>query len=141
MTDEISPRVQRLRDSGHKLTNARLTVLGVLEHGDGHLTSAEIVEAVSRVDPDIGRASVFRTLDLFTRLAIIRPTYIDSSTTPNYVLLPDGHHHHIICTNCHRVIEFDECALGALAAELEQRYNVRLTGHLLELYGLCDKCR
>jgi Fur family ferric uptake transcriptional regulator len=141
MIDNISPRAQRLRDAGHKLTNARLTVLHVLEANDGHMNSAAILEEVSRVDPEIGRASVFRTLDLFTRLAIIRPTYIDSSTTPNYVLLPDGHHHHIICTNCHRVIEFDECALGTLAGELEQRYNVRLTGHLLELYGLCENCR
>lgn len=141
MIDPTSPRAQRLREAGHKLTNARLTVLHVLETNSGHMNSAAILEAVNRLDPEIGRASVFRTLELFTRLAIVRPTYIDSSSTPNYVLLPDGHHHHIICTNCHRVIEFDECALGPLASELEQRYNVRLTGHLLELYGLCERCR
>ncbi len=141
MPDTASPRAQRLRDAGHKLTNARLTVLRVLEASDGHMNSAAILEAVSQLDPEIGRASVFRTLELFTRLAIIRPTYIDSSATPNYVLLPDGHHHHIICTNCRRGIEFEECALGPLARELEQRYNVRLTGHLLELYGLCERCR
>ena len=87
-----------------------------------------------------GRASVFRALDLFTRLSLVRPTYIDSSVTPTYVLMPDGHHHHIICTNCNRVIEFDECGLEAIAAELERRLGVRLTGHLLEFYGLCDQC-
>jgi Fur family ferric uptake transcriptional regulator len=141
MNDHSSPRAQRLRDAGHKLTTARLTVLHVLESSSGHMSSAAILEAVNQLDPEIGRASVFRTLELFTRLALIRPTYIDSSTTPNYVLLPDGHHHHIICTNCHRVIEFDECALGPLTHELEARYNVHLTGHLLELYGLCENCR
>ena len=139
-TEELSPRAIRLREAGHKLTNARLTVLNVLENNDGHLTSAEVLEQVDNIDPSIGRASVFRTLDLLTSLSIIRPTYMNSSMTPTYVLMPDGHHHHIVCTNCNRIIEFENCGLGTIAAELEERLHVKLTGHLLEFYGLCDKC-
>lgn len=139
-TEQLSPRAVRLREAGHKLTNARLTVLNVLENHDGHLTSAEVLEQVDQIDPSIGRASVFRTLDLLTSLSIIRPTYMNSSMTPTYVLMPDGHHHHIVCTNCNRIIEFENCGLGAIAAELEERLHVKLTGHLLEFYGLCDKC-
>ncbi len=138
--DITNKRAQRLRQAGYKLTNARLTVLEVLEADRHHMTSTEIVEAVARIDPSIGRASVFRTLDLLTRLAIIRPTYIASSMTPNYVLLPDGHHHHIVCVNCNRVIEFHDCGLEGLTRELETRFNVKLTGHLLEFYGLCADC-
>lgn len=140
MSEEFSPRAQRLRDAGHKLTHARLTVLRVLEESGGHVTSAEVLEQVNERDSSIGRASVFRTLDLLTALSIIRPTFIHTSLTPTYVLLPDGHHHHIICTNCNRVIEFEECGLGAVAAELERRLHVKLSGHLLEFYGLCDRC-
>ncbi len=141
MTDQaLSPRTQRLRDAGYKLTNARLTVLRVLEESDGHITSTELLDRVNQLDPSVGRASVFRTLDLFTQLSIIHPTYIDSSGTPTYVLMPGGHHHHIICTNCSRVIEFEDCGLDKLRQELEQRLHVRLTGHLLEFYGLCDDC-
>ena len=139
-TEQLSPRANRLREAGHKLTNARLTVLNVLENNDGHLTSAEVLEQVDKIDSSIGRASVFRTLDLLTSLSIIRPTYMNSSMTPTYVLMPDGHHHHIVCTNCNRIIEFENCGLGAIAAELEERLHVKLTGHLLEFYGLCDKC-
>jgi Fur family ferric uptake transcriptional regulator len=137
---ELSPRAQRLRDAGHKITNARLTVLQVLEESGGHITSSEVLQRVDAVDSSIGRASVFRTLDLLTGLAIIRPTYINSSVTPTYVLLPDGHHHHIICTNCGRTIEFDECGLEAMTADLEARMHLKITGHLLEFYGLCDQC-
>jgi len=138
--EQLSPRAIRLREAGHKLTNARLTVLNVLENNDGHLTSAEVLDQVEHLDSSIGRASVFRTLDLLTSLSIIRPTYMNSSMTPTYVLMPDGHHHHIVCTNCNRIIEFENCGLGAIAAELEERLHVKLTGHLLEFYGLCDKC-
>jgi len=140
MSDHFSPRAQHLRDQGHKLTHARLTVLNVLEQSGGHLTSSELLEQVNTTDSTIGRASVFRALDLFTRLSLVRPTYINSSITPTYVLLLGGHHHHVICTNCNRVIEFEECGLTALSSELEQRLHVHLTGHLLEFYGLCEDC-
>ncbi len=136
----ISPRAQRLRQGGYKLTHARLTVLRVLEQSGGHITSSELVERVNDTDSGIGRASVFRALDLFTRLSLTRPTYIGTSSTPTYVLLPDGHHHHIICTRCSSVIEFEDCTLASLKQELENRLNVQLSGHLLEFYGLCDVC-
>ncbi|MFW5748147.1 MAG: Fur family transcriptional regulator [Chloroflexota bacterium] len=133
-------RAQRLRDAGYKLTTVRLAVLAVLGENDSHMTSNDVLDAVERMDPTIGRASVFRTLDLLTRLAIIRPTYIESSARPAYVLLPDGHHHHIICINCGRVIDFENCGLQELSRNLEDQFNVRLSGHLLEFYGICADC-
>lgn len=141
MTTPLSPRMQRLRDSGYKLTNARTVVLETLEKYEGHMTSAEILDAVSSRDSSIGRASVFRTLDLLTRLAIIRPTYIDGAMSPTYVLLPGGHHHHIVCVNCNRVIEFEECGLSELQTRLEDEYGVQMTGHLLEFFGTCAVCQ
>jgi Fur family transcriptional regulator, ferric uptake regulator len=135
-----NPLIQRLKDEGHKLTHARLTVLDVIERNGGHLTSTELLEKVNAVDESIGRASVFRALDLFTRLAIVRPTYIEGSATAIYVLMHDGHHHHIICTRCNAVIEFEDCQLHTLQRELEERFKVQLSGHLLEFYGTCATC-
>ena len=88
----------------------------------------------------MGRASVFRTLDLLTRLAFIRPTYLHGNQTPVYVRLNGGHHHHIICTNCQRVIEFEDCDLEELTQQLEQEFSARIRGHLLEFFALCDHC-
>lgn len=141
MTDVLtSPRAQRLRESGHKLTGARLAVLSALESSDGHLTSSELIERVTVLDPSVGRASVFRALDLFTRLSLVRPTYISGSLTPAYVLLPGGHHHHFVCLRCGRVIEVEHCGLRDAARELEQRLGVQVTGHLVEFFGLCEDC-
>lgn len=131
---------EQLRQAGYKLTHARISVLNAIETLGGHVTSAEVLDAVTAADASIGRASVFRTLDLLTRLGIIRPTYVHSSQTPSYVLMPDGHHHHILCTNCNKIIEFEECGLEEIAQELEARLNVRLSGHLLEFYGECEDC-
>lgn len=131
---------QRLRQAGYKLTYARLTILEVLQQLGGHCTSGDVLEAVAEIDASIGRASVFRTLDLLTQLGIIRPTYIHTSATPQYVMMPDGHHHHIICTNCNRVIEFDDCGLSALEERLQAELNIKIKGHLLEFYAVCDAC-
>jgi Fur family ferric uptake transcriptional regulator len=140
MERHLSARARRLREAGYKLTSARLAVLRSIEDSGGHVTSAELLERVNALDSSIGRASVFRALDLFTRLSILRPTYIGTSATPTYVLLPDGHHHHVICTGCNQVIEFEDCGLDGLAAELEKRLNFHIAGHLLEFYGLCSAC-
>ena len=138
---DYSKRALRLRDAGYKLTNARLTVLDVLENHNGHMTSTEVVDAVAEADSSIGRASVFRTLDVLSQLAIIRPTFLESSMTPTYVLMPGGHHHHIVCTNCNRVIHFEDCGLEMLTHKLQAQFGVEITGHLLEFYGRCEVCR
>lgn len=136
----IDRAIGRLRGAGYKLTNARRTVLDVLFESDGHLTSAEVLARVEARDPSVGRASVFRTLDLLSQLGIVRPTYLEPRT-PNYVVLPtDGHHAHIVCTRCNTVIELGECRVGDLIDELAEQHQVKLTGHLLELYGLCADC-
>lgn len=140
MVDAHESRIRRIRESGNKLTHARLVVLQAIEDFNKHPTSAEVLDAVNSIDDSVGRASVFRALDLFTRLNIIRPTYVTSGT-PQYVLMPDGHHHHIVCLSCERTIEFDDCGLGDLEAELEARLGVELVGHLLEFYGICEACR
>lgn len=138
--DNQNPYLKRLKKAGYKLTQARITVLEVLEAEHGHITSSDVLEKVEAVNPSIGRASVFRTLDLFTQLGIIRPTYIDTSLTPTYVMMHEGHHHHVICTGCNRVIEFDKCGLEQLTKTLEETLNVKINGHLLEFYGLCEAC-
>jgi Fe2+ or Zn2+ uptake regulation protein len=133
--------LDKLRDAGYKITHARLSVLQVMQESGGHLTSGEVLERADARDPSIGRASVFRALDLLTALSIIRPTFLEPRT-PTYVMLSqEGHHSHIICTRCSRVIELDDCSVTDLVDDLEIRYRIHVTGHLLEFYGMCDDCR
>lgn len=135
-----TPYIDRLRQAGYRLTQARLTVLRVLVEERSHLTSGEVLKRVSQINPAVGRASVFRTLDLFTRLGIVRPIFLMSSLTPSYVMLSNGHHHHVVCTNCNRYFDFLDCGLDNMTAELQESLDFRITGHLLEFYGLCSAC-
>lgn len=136
----LTPALQKLRDAGYKITNARRAVLNVLHESDCHLTSTDIIQRVECEEPSVGRASIFRTLELLSGLAIIRPTFLNPST-PAYVLMSqEGHHSHIICTQCARIIELDACQVDDMADDLATRHHMRLTGHLVEFYGVCDLC-
>ena len=137
----LQTATKRLKASGYKLTTARLTILEVLCQHEDHLTSTELLTLVQERDETIGRASVFRTLDLLTELAIIRPTYLRPNT-PHYIVMPEsGHHAHIVCTQCNQVTELDDCAVDGLLHDWGLRHNVEITGHVLELYGQCEQCR
>lgn len=142
MSDKmLQTAIRRLKASGYRLTSARRTVLELLCQHEDHLTSAELLELVEARGEGVGRASVFRTLDLLTELAIIRPTYLQLST-PHYIVMPEsGHHAHIICPQCSRVTEIDECAIEDLLHALGSQYNIEFSGHVLELYGKCEQCR
>lgn len=140
MSDHDSPGVMALRRAGYRLTSPRLVILDALENCGGHTTAAELLQAVTTRDPSIGRASVFRTLDLMVKLGIIWTT-VQGGSTIHYMLMPQGHHHHIICTGCGLRVEFEDCVLGTLVKSLEERFGFQIEGHLLELYGRCPQCR
>ena len=106
-----------LRSSGYRITSARRAVVEALAETAGHLTAADVVEAVHRRAPRVGRASGYRTLELLTRLGLAQSSTLGGATA-KYVLTPDGCHHHVVCVECHKTVEFEGCALGELERQL-----------------------
>jgi len=134
-----SPLSRRVREAGYKLTPPRLAVLQVIEQDGDHLNPAEIFQRAQAIQPGVGLATVYRALELFTELGIVRPITVGDGP-PTYIRA-EGGHHHLVCSSCGTVIEFDECGSANLAAELAARYNFQIQSHLLEFYGLCTNCR
>ncbi|MCB9143118.1 MAG: transcriptional repressor [Anaerolineales bacterium] len=130
---------ERMQLAGYKLTPPRLAVLQVLDETDDHLSRAQILERVQAVQPAIGRATVYRTLELLIRLGVVRPIYLGEQNV--CFTRADRGHHHLICSECGQVVEFDECTVGQLQETLAQRLNFDIRGHLLEFYGLCERCQ
>jgi Fur family ferric uptake transcriptional regulator len=129
----------QLERAGYKLTPPRLAVLQVLEETDAHLTHAEVLARGQAIYPALGRATVYRTLEILTGLGVVRPILLGERGT--CFARADGGHHHLICAECGTVIEFEECTVQELQQELARRLNFLIRGHLLEFYGLCAQCR
>lgn len=128
-----------LQDKGYRLTAARRAIVEALVTSGGHVSADDLAERVRRAVPNVGRMTVYRTLDLLSELGLIRPVY-QGTGAAHYILLEDGHHHHLVCSNCDQVIEFDECVVQEISEVLGGRYNFQVQGHLLELFGICSDC-
>jgi Fur family ferric uptake transcriptional regulator len=131
---------EALARRGYRLTAARRAVLTALVLAGGHVSADKLVELVHDGGSAIGRMTVYRTLDLLTGLGLVRPVY-QGSGAAHYILLVEGHHHHLVCTGCNRVIEFESCILPDIERRLDQNSEFEVQGHLLEIYGLCRDCR
>ena len=113
--------IRLLREKGLKVTTQRLAVLTALsKKQDSHLTAEEIYELVKVESPDIGLATVYRTIQMLLELKIVDRIYLDDG----YVRYELGHvyededshhHHHLICVKCGRVMSFQ----GDLMEEFE----------------------
>ena len=136
----LEAALMTLRRSDCRITAARRTVLDVLAAESGHMTAPDLVAAVHARVPQIGRASVYRALELLTRLGIVQASTLGGGSA-TYMLAPAGHHHHLVCRACGRTIEFDECALGDIAGRLAAAFGFQIEGHLVEVYGRCADCR
>jgi Fur family ferric uptake transcriptional regulator len=137
--DKVNNSIGALRRSGHKITQARRAVIQALAEEVRHLTAPDVVAAVQARTPLVGRASVYRTLELLTRLGVVQSSTL-GGTAAMYVLTPDRHHHHVVCIECQKTVEFDECALRDLETQLAEALGFELEGHLVELYGRCPDC-
>lgn len=130
--------VERLRAAGYKITPPRLAVLQVIEQEGEHLNPAEILAQAQTIHPAIGRATVYRTLEMLTQLRIVRPIYVGENG-PTYIRA-EGGHHHLVCSECGKVIDFEQCVADQMVQELTDRFGFQIKSHLLEFYGLCASC-
>ncbi|MEX1019245.1 MAG: Fur family transcriptional regulator [Litorilinea sp.] len=135
---EFETLIERVRAAGYKITPPRMAVLEVIYHEGGHLNPVEVLEQARAIHPRLGRATVYRTLELLTQLGIVRPIYLVDSG-PIYIRA-DSAHHHLVCSHCGLIIDFDQCSAGDIAEELSRRHGFHIQSHLLEFYGTCAKC-
>jgi Fur family ferric uptake transcriptional regulator len=140
MSKEYAAFERALQQHGYRLTRPRRAVVEALLASGGHVSADELVVVVHEYAPNVGRMTVYRTLELLAELGLIRPVYLGSGAA-HYVLLEGGHHHHLVCTGCARVIEFDDCGLKEMEQLVAERFQFMVQGHLLEFYGRCQSCQ
>ena len=140
---------EMLKEKGLKVTNQRLLVLQVLaEHGDEHMTAEDIFELVKEDYPEIGLATIYRTVQLLLDMQLVDRIMLDDGCVRyeigDFLDEQEGHrhhHHHLICTECGSVSAFRDDLLEDLEAYIEKETGFQVTDHELKFYGVCKKCR
>lgn len=130
-----------LREHGYKLTPQRRALLHVIASQHDHLSPDEIYEKTKQQYPGIGRVTIYRTLELLNKLSLVCRVHSSNGCHDYMMRRPTEHHHHLVCSDCGRAVDFTDCDLGDLEQRLSAKTGFEIEGHLLEIYGKCDRCR
>lgn len=128
-----------LREHQRKLTRPRQAILDIIAAAEHHLTPAEIHKRARKKYPHLGLVTVYRTLELLTELGYVQRVHFNDGCH-SYIAAAQGHAHHLVCSNCGKAQEFENCELEPLIAKLQRKTGYEINVHMLELMGRCPAC-
>lgn len=140
----------RFRGCGYRVTLGREAILHELTNASEHLSAEDIYKRIHSRYPAVGLTTVYRTLEILVNMGIVFK--FDFGDGRARYELAEGskrstHHHHLVCTQCKRVIDYtdfidDELALLKRTEKgLSDKYNFAITNHQIHFYGMCSQCK
>jgi len=135
---------KKLKEAGYKLTPQRIAILHAIEEKKGlHLNTEEIYDLVKQSNPEMGLATVYRTLQLLEQLEVVSSLNLEDGCVRYELYSDEGqhNHHHLICSQCGGVIEVEGDLLDELEDKIEREYDFKILDHKLKFYGICSKCK
>lgn len=144
MKQRIERIKKQLHSKGYKLTPQREATLTVLlEREEDHLSAEEVFLLVKEKAPEIGLATVYRTLELLSELQVVDKINFGDGVS-RYDLRKEGidhFHHHLVCMECGSVEEIIEDLLTDVEKTVEDEWNFEVKDHRLTFHGICRNCQ
>ena len=128
-----------IREKGLKFTSQREVVLDEILDTKGHFEIEDIVHNIKNKNVNVSRATVYRTLHILKDMGLVSEVIKFNNKTIYEISLKE-HHDHLICTNCGKIIEFQEEEIEELQNKICKEYNFKPSFHRLEIFGLCSEC-
>ena len=144
MTDAAVTIEQKCLAKGVKLTEQRKIIAKIIsesksEYGESdHPDVDELYSRVSKVDPKISIATVYRTVKLFEEAGILTKHDFKGGKA-RYEAMIESHHDHLIDIKTGEIIEFVDDEIEKLQKKVAEKYGYKLVDHKLELYGVKKK--
>ena len=124
-----------LADHGYRSTSPRRAVVAAVMRHERPFTAEQIVADA----PDIGRATVYRTLEILAAVDVLT-RILQTDGHPAYIVGAPGHRHHLVCAGCGATVAFTRCPIDDLVRELTESTRYEIVGHHLEVFGVCPAC-
>jgi Fur family ferric uptake transcriptional regulator len=130
-----------LARAGHQRGGARERIIDLLAAEACALSAVEIEDALRAQNAPIGRASIYRVLELLVEHGLAERVEVGQAQARFEAIDPSGaHHHHLICKECGKLIAFDDPQLERAIDQVSERLGVRVEHHDVLLRGACEKC-
>lgn len=134
------PGKKIIRDLGLKVTDQRILILEIVRRGPNHFTAQDVFEAVVAKNPSVGFATVYRFLRTLSEQSFVSEIRLGGMPA-RYEWAAKDHHDHLTCSECHRIVEFENHEIERLQEKVAKEFGFVLNDHVLELYGICADCR
>ncbi|MCI6989798.1 MAG: transcriptional repressor [Campylobacter sp.] len=133
---------QILKTNGLKYTKQREVLIKILYHSDEHFTPEQLYLDIKEKHPElnIGIATVYRTLNLLEESGIATSISFGIQGK-KFELAIKPHHDHLICKRCGKIVEFEDQSIEKKQLSIAKENGFTLTGHIMQLYGLCKSCQ
>lgn len=136
----MSDNISHLKEIGLKATGPRLKILKLFENSQGqHLSAEDIYKEFISEGEDIGLATIYRVLTQFEQFNILIRHYFETGKAV-YELNAGGHHDHLVCLDCGKVVEFFDPEIEDLQQRIAAKHGYQIINHALYMYGACAKC-
>lgn len=132
-----------LHDAGYRNSAGRRAVVEALGHEECAVSARDLEDRLRGRGRDIGRATVYRSLEQLDALNLVTRVEVGDGTTRYEPRLPGGehHHHHLVCDTCGAVEPFEDEALERAVAHISRTVDFRVDMHDIVLHGACGRCR
>jgi Fe2+ or Zn2+ uptake regulation protein len=108
---------------------------------DSYFATDDFWHELQQDDAGLGRATVYRAVEVLAQEGMLDRVEFADGTHRYRVCGGQSHHHHVTCTQCHRVVNVEECLPSEVLSAIERQTQFILKGHSLELFGQCPQCR
>lgn len=141
MFNEFEILKSYLRESDLRFTPQRQVILDVFLRSEGHIEADDLFLEIQKIDSSIGIATVYRTLNLFVECGLARENVLGGGQKSFEKLYRQGHHDHLICLQCRKIVEFEHPLIEKYQLEICRAYGFTLNQHQMEIYGTCSNCQ
>jgi Fur family ferric uptake transcriptional regulator len=138
---KMSALTRRLRLQSRKITGPRAAILEVLRRHTHPLTNREILSEMPRGRCDL--ATIYRAMHLLEEMGLVK-RFDFGDGAARFELVgenDDGHHHHLVCTQCSQVVEIEECFPEKIEKQIASQHGFKSVTHKLEFFGVCPDCQ
>jgi Fur family transcriptional regulator, ferric uptake regulator len=131
-----------LAAAGYRRGGARNAVVELLDRQTCALTAQEIDDRLREEGRAVGRASVYRILEMLTELKLVQRIDVGQGVARYERHQPDGdHHHHLVCDDCGTIAPFEDPTLEQAIERVSRKLSFAVDEHDVVLHGSCKDCR
>ena len=129
-----------LRQTNLRWTPQRKMILEVFLSFEGHVEIESLKNKIRLHQPDLGIATLYRTLKLLTDCGLVEAHSLQNGKKTYERMFHVRHHDHLICTCCGETIEFEHPLIEKYQLQICEQYGFTLKNHKMELFGICRNC-